>query len=300
MTDHPTAQNWISIAVLGVIWGGTFMVVRLALNGYGPLTVACARTTLGAVATLAVVLVLRRSWPQLSRGAWGMMGVMGITNTALPFFLLSWGQQHVPSAFAGITMAALPLFVLPMAHVFSDEKMHARRVVGVVIGFAGALVLIGPGLASLGDGSAPLAQLACLAATLSYAVSSILTRRAPPMDSLVLSAITLLFGSATLIPLMLIVEGLPRWQGGGPGWAIIFLGLMPTAFAAYLRVNVVRTAGSVFMTLVNYQVPLWAMLFGAVIMGEDLPLRFFGALALILAGLAVSQWRSLMGLLRPR
>lgn len=296
MVAAPTPRNWASIALLGVIWGGTFMVVRMALNGYGPLTVACARTTLGALATLVVVMALRRSWPRLGAAHWVMMAVMGILNTALPFFLLSWGQQYVPSAFAGITMAALPLFVLPLAHFFSDERMHLRRVIGVTIGFCGALVLIGPGLAALGTGSAPLAQLACLGATLSYAISSILTRRAPPMDSLVLSAITLICGSVVLIPIMLAVEGLPRWQGGGPGWAIVFLGLMPTAFAAFLRVSVVRTAGSVFMTLVNYQVPLWAMLFGWAIMGEDLPWRFFAALALILTGLAVSQWRSLTGL----
>ena len=287
----PTPANWASIVVLGLVWGGTFMVVSVALRGYGPITVACARTTLGAAALLSLMAVLRRPWP--ARGVWPHLVVIGALNTALPFTLLSWGQQYVPSAFAGIAMAALPLFVLPLAHVFTDEPMSPRRAVGVCVGFAGALVLIGPGLRQIGSGSEPLAQLACLAASLSYAVSSILTRRCPPVDPIALAAATLLVGSALLIPAMLLVEGVPRWMPGAPGWAILFLGLVPTAFAALLRVTTIRTAGAVFMTLVNYQVPLWSVIFGWAILSEALPMRFFAALALILCGLAISQWGSL-------
>lgn len=269
------------------------MVVTIALRGYGPLTVACARTALGAVALLGLMLVMGRSFPKLSPRAIGLLIVIGILNTALPFSLLSWGQQYVPSAFAGISMAALPLFVLPLAHFFSDETLTSRQFIGVSMGFVGAVVLIGPSVFRIGAGWEPLGQLACLAAALSYAVSSIMTRNFPPIDSLVLAALTLVVGATCLIPIMLIVEGVPIWAGNEAGLAILFLGFVPTAFAALLRVMVVRTAGSVFMTLVNYQVPLWSMLFGAFVLSEVLPLRFFAALALILLGLAISQWRSL-------
>jgi drug/metabolite transporter (DMT)-like permease len=100
-----------------------------------------------------------------------------------------------------------------------------------------------------------------------------------------------------MVPLMLIFEGVPTWQGTRAGTAILFLGLIPTAAATLLRVKVIQTAGSVFMTLVNYQVPIWSMIFGAVVLSEELPFRFFIALALVLVGLAVSQWNSLRGLL---
>lgn len=300
MVQSPSPQNWLSIGILGVIWGGTFMVVSIALEGYGPLTVACARTTLGALAMGALMLAMRRPMPR-GRTTWALLAVIGVFNTALPFFLLSWGQQYVPSAFAGISMAALPLFVLPLAHVFSDEKMHLHRVIGVTVGFCGALVLIGPGLTGLSTGGrVALAELACLTAAFSYSIASVLTRRAPPMDPVAMAAVTLAFGSIVLIPTMLAVEGVPGWAGPRSGLAILFLGLVPTAFAALLRVIVIRSAGSIFMTLVNYQVPLWSMLFGALILGEDLPLRFFTALALILTGLAISQWRSLRGVLGRR
>ncbi|WP_322889581.1 MULTISPECIES: DMT family transporter [unclassified Yoonia] len=293
MPQQPTPLNWISILLLGLIWGATFMVVSIALEGYGPLTVACARTSLGAVAMLALMVVLRRPLPQFTPQMRAYLLAIGIFNTAVPFALLSWGQQYVPSAFAGISMAALPLFVLPLAHVFSDEKLRLRSALGVVIGFCGAVVLIGPGVLQIGTGWEPLGQLACLAAALSYAASSVMTRRCPPIDPITMTALLLSVGAAALIPAMLILEGIPGAAAPRPMAAIIFLGVVPTALAALLRVATIRSAGAVFMTLVNYQVPVWSMLFGVLVLNEVLPLRFFAALALILLGLAISQWAGL-------
>lgn len=297
MVQQPTAFNWLSILILGVIWGGTFMVVAIALEGYGPLTVACARTTLGALTLLVLVRLMGRPMPRGKR-VWRYLAVIGVLNTALPFALLSWGQQYVPSAFAGISMAVLPLFVLPLAHLFADEPMSARKAIGVVLGFVGAAVLIGPSAFDFSAGSLALPQLACVAASMSYAVSSVLTRRCPEVDSIAMAAVTLVVGAVCLLPAMLVFEGVPAWQSTNAGWAILFLGFVPTAFAALLRVLTIRTAGSVFMTLVNYQVPVWSMIFGAWVLSEVLPLRFFVALALILCGLAISQWSSLRTLLR--
>ena len=298
MTAHPTTSNWLSILSLGLIWGGTFMVVAIALEGYGPLTVAAARTSLGSLALIAIMVTMRSPMPVFSTTLVKYLLIIGVMNTALPFAMLSWGQQYVPSAFAGISMAAIPLFVLPLAHFFSDEVMNARNAIGVTLGFVGAVILIGPSVLSVGTGWGPLGQLACFAAALSYAISSIMTRRCPPIDSITMATILMIIGAVTLIPAMLIFEGVPQVADTRSTLAIIFLGFVPTALAALLRVFTIRTAGAVFMTLVNYQVPVWSMIFGAVVLSEALPLRFFAALALILIGLAISQWNSLRKLLR--
>jgi len=298
MTSQPSTANWISIFALGLIWGGTFMVVSIALRGYGPITVACARTTLGAFALLGIMFALRRPLP--SPQAMRAIAIIGPLNTALPFMLLSWGLQYVPSAFAGISMAVLPLFVLPLAYFFSDETLNLRRVVGVMFGVIGAIVLIGPGVLRIGTGMEPWGQIACLLATLSYSISSILTRRCPPVDSITMAAFTLMFGSIIMIPLMIMIEGVPTPTTRESTLAIIVLGLVPTAFAAYLRILVVRTAGSVFMTNVNYQVPLWSVVFGAVVLDENLPIEFFIALGIILVGLAISQGKNPIRLLINR
>lgn len=300
MVHQPTSRDWSGVITLGLIWGGTFMVVAMALEGYGPVTVATARTTLGAVTLLGLMAVTHRRMPSPSAGLWGFIVIIGILSTALPFVLLSWGQQYVPSAFAGLSMAAIPLMVLPLAHFFSDEPMNLRRLLGVSLGFSGALVLIGPGLAQLGTGAEPLAQLACIGAAFCYSCASIFTRRCPPVDPVTLAALTLVVGAVILVPIMLVTEGIPGWEGTRPGLAILVLGLVPTAFATLLRVSIIRSAGSVFLTLVNYQVPIWSMVFGAWILSEALPIRFYIALAMILTGLAISQWFSLRKMLTGR
>ncbi|WP_246020470.1 DMT family transporter [Aliigemmobacter aestuarii] len=287
---QPTRNDWLSILALGLIWGGTFMVISVALRGYGPLTVACARTTLGAVSLVLLAVAMRRTLPRWSAALAAHVAVIGALSTALPFFLISWGQQSVPSAFAGLSMAAVPLFVLPLAHVFlPDDRLTPRRAAGFSLGFAGAAMLIGP--AALQGLSAGLPQLACVAAALCYAISGILTRRCPPIDPIVLAAATLLVGAVILVPAMILVEGVPEPARPDAMLAIVALGLIPTALAALLRVTVIRSAGPSFMTLTNYQVPLWSVLFGVVFLKESLPLQFFAALALILGGLAVSQRR---------
>lgn len=293
MATPPTLANWLSIAALGLIWGATFMVVAIALEGYGPLTVAGARTTLGAIALLALMVLLKRPLPTFTPLIARYLIAIGLLNTALPFALLSWGQQYVPSAFAGISMAALPLFVLPLSHVFTDEKMSLRTTLGVILGFIGAIVLIGPGVLRLGTGLEPLGQLACIGASVSYAVSSVMTRRCPPIDPITMAALLLTVGAAALIPAMLIFEGIPSMGDPRPTIAIILLGLIPTGLATLIRVATIRSAGAIFMTLVNYQVPVWSVIFGAWILNEVLPLRFFAALGLILLGLAISQGSNL-------
>lgn len=300
MATQPTLANWLSVLALGLIWGGTFMVVAIALQGYGPLTVASARTTLGAVALLALMRAMNRPMPVFDARMIKYLVVIGVLNTALPFALLSWGQQYVPSAFAGISMAALPLFVLPLAHFFTDEKLSTRNFLGVILGFTGAVVLIGPSVLRIGTGLEPLGQIACIAAALSYAVSSVMTRRCPPIDAITMAALLLVVGAVTLIPAMLIFEGVPQVTDTKSTVAIVFLGIVPTALAALLRVTTIRSAGAVFMTLVNYQVPVWAMIFGAFVLSEVLPLRFFAALALIMIGLLISQWNSLRRIFATR
>ncbi|PYG30017.1 DMT family transporter [Pelagimonas varians] len=298
MSETASTRDWLSIFVLGLVWGASFMLMSIGLEGYGPVTVATARTVLAAAVLLIAMPMTGCAMPKPAPGLWPMLIVIGLLSTAVPFLLLSWGMQHVPSVFGGLSMATIPLMVLVLAHFASDEKMIARRAAGVALGFGGALVLIGPDLANIGNSNAPLGQLACIAAAFCYALSSILVRRCPPIDALGMSALTLAVGAVALIPIMLWLEGVPNWAGMRPGLAILTLGLVQTAAMTLLRIQVIQSAGSVFMTLVNYQVPIWAMIYGAWLLNEDLPWQFFVALVMILGGLALGQWRSLIALLR--
>lgn len=288
-----TAKSWAMIATLGFVWGGTFLVIELALEGITPFWLAACRIGFGALLT-GVFWWMRGGQLFTTSPTGGQrfnLYVIAALSSAVPFMLLSWGQQYVTSGFAGVSMASVALMVLPLAHfLVPGERITLRRSIGFVIGFVGITMLIGgQAFESTGVLLEMPGRIACVGAAACYAVSSILMRRLPPVDPVGLSAVLLLLGALLVIPMAWIVEGPPPMLDTRTLWLVVFLGMVPTAAANLLRVTVVRTAGPVFMSLVNYQVPVWSVLMGAAILGEPLPASLIWAMALILAGVALSQ-----------
>lgn len=286
--DRPTPASWAMIAALGLVWGATFLGIAIALEGLPPLWVAAGRLVLGAAALGALAATRPRS-PAAGR-RWPHLLVMGVAGAAVPFFLLSWGQQHVSSGFAGVSMAAVALIVLPLsAALVPGERMSVPKALGVAVGFAGVVALFW-GRFEGGTEAAALGRLACLGAAACYAVASVATRLCPPMEPVRLAAAQLAIGAAILLPAALAAHGLPEVPPARPLAALLLLALLPTAAANLLRVAVIRTAGPQFMSLTNYQVPVWAVAFGAAFLGEAVPGTLLLALGLILSGIAVTQW----------
>lgn len=300
MEPQITARNWFQILVLGLVWGATFLVMELALRGITPIWLAAGRIGFAALLTLTIWW-LRGARLFLGEATdWTTLVICGLLSTALPFMLLTYGLQHVTSGFAGVSMAAVVLMVLPLAHfLIPGEKMTLRRTLGFVIGFAGIVVLIGPAaFASSGAEGEVLGRLACLGAATCYAVSSVLLRRLPAIDPLGLAAMTFVVGSALVLPMAWLVEGPPpRTDGITLVW-VVGLGMVPTAAANLLRILVIRSAGPVFMGLVNYMVPVVSVLLGALILSEPLPPSLLSAMVLILAGMGLSQYGALSRLFR--
>lgn len=285
------------VSTLGLAWGGTFLVMELALQGMPPFWLAAARIAFGAVLTCAVWAARGGRLFGSAPSAWQWLNlvVIGLLSSALPFMLLSWGQQYVTSGFAGVSMASVALIVLPLAHLFvPGERLTLRRGLGFAIGFAGVSILIGDqALESTGLSLELPGRIACLGAAACYAVSSVQMRALPPVEPVGLSAILLLIGAAGVIPAALIVEGVPALPDAPTLGYVAFLGLVPTAAANLLRVTLVRSAGPVFLSLVNYMVPVWSILLGAWLLAEPLPPSLLSALALILCGVALSQYGAL-------
>ncbi|MEX3016210.1 DMT family transporter [Gymnodinialimonas hymeniacidonis] len=295
----PGALNWFLIIALGVIWGTAFMGVSTALTGLTPWWITAGRVGLAALILLPVGALMGQGLGKVRGGrAWAVIAFMGLISTALPFALLSWGLTQVPSAFAGVAMGTVPLLVLPLVAVFSpDEGIGPRRIVGVVLGFAGLVLLMGPG--AFGEGKLA-GRLACVGAAACYAVGSVVTRRAPPIPPVAFAAGSMLIGAIALVPLAYAFEGVPELTRAAALWALFYVALLPTGIAAIIRVRVITTAGSLFMSLTSYMVPLWAVIFGVTIMGEALPAQLFWALGIILAGIGISQSRAIAQQLRPK
>ena len=300
LPSRPKPLDWGLLALLGLVWGGSFLGVELSLHSLSPLWVAAGRISLAAVLLVGIALLLGDGLPGLrtptDRRIWLHCLGMGLFTNAIPFSLLSWGQQVVSSSFAGITMAVVPLFVLPLSHFLVPGEMLSRaRLTGFVIGFIGVVLLIGgdgfgggPAEAVAGGAMLP-AQIACVAATCCYACGAIITRLCPPVNTMSFAAAGLLCGSLFILPLAILVDGVPADVSATSWTGVLFLALLPTGLATIILTFVIRRAGPPFLSLVNYQVPLWAVLIGVTVLGEPLPGHFLAALATILIGLAISQ-----------
>jgi drug/metabolite transporter (DMT)-like permease len=293
-TPQITAKSWLMVALLAFIWGGTFLVTEVALTGMTPFWLAASR--IGFAALVMGVIWGARGFTlfetQPKNSEIGAMLFIGAASSVIPFALLAWGQQYVTSGFAGVSMASVALIVLPLAHfLVPGERITLRKSLGFAVGFCGVVILIGgQAFESTGTTLEFPGRMACIAAAGCYAVSSILMRRLPAVDAIGLATVLLIIGGCISIPMAFIVEGPPPMPSPKILMVLAFLGLVPTAAANFLRVLVVRSAGPVFMSLVNYQVPVWSVVLGALILSEPLPSSLIYAMALILAGVGLSQY----------
>lgn len=299
--QRPDAIAWALLIALGVIWGGSFATTGAAVRELPPLTVAAARLAIGAALLIPLSFLVGGGMPSIrtdqGRRLWlAALGCAFFANAA-PFTLLAWAQTEISSGLAGVLMAGLPLINLPLAAwLVPGENMTGPKVVGVVIGFFGVAILIGvDALAQFGGGGALalVAQLACLLAATGYATGAIIARLAPRAHPVSFGAATILLAAIMLAPFAFALES-PGvlWSGALSAAAqlsILFLGLFPTALAVIMLYAVVQRASTGFLSLVNYQVPVWAMVFGALLLGESVPPQTPFALVLILLGVAVTQ-----------
>lgn len=302
--ERISGRNWALLLVLGLIWGSAFMFVSLSLRDAGPMTVTAVRICLGALFLLGVSFYLGSGLPSLrSEGGpriWRFAVGMGLLSSALPFAFLAWGQQTVASGFAGVCMAVVPLFVLPMAHfAVPEERLTRHRLAGFLLGTLGVVVLVGPeAFVSTGADLEGLSRLACVVAAGCYALGAVCTKLCPDVDRLALSAAALLVSSAFILPVALIYEGIPGGVTLTGALSMVFLGVLSTGLTQWILVVIIRDAGPVFLTIVNYKVPVWATIFGVLILDERLPPSLYLGMALILVGVAISQATALRALFR--
>ncbi|MFD1109655.1 DMT family transporter [Pseudoroseomonas ludipueritiae] len=287
------------LLALAGLWGGSFFFNAVAVRDLPPFTLVWLRVATAAATLLLVLRLLRQRMPGGGR-VWAAFFSMGLLNNGLPFALIVWSQQHVASGLAAILNATTPLFTVLAAHLLTpDEKLNSSKVAGVILGFIGAAMMIGPDALG-GLGASMGAQLACLAAALSYALAGIFGRRFKNMGVPPLAAATgqVCASTTLLLPLVLLVD--QPWMLPFPRpvtWAAVLgLGMLCTALAYVLYFRILATAGATNLLLVTFLVPVSAILLGWLVLGETLQHRHFGGLALIGLGLACLDGR-LPGLL---
>jgi len=284
--------DWLLLLALAFLWGTSFLFVKIAVSEIAPATLVAARFVIAA-SVLSVAVRRRGLRLPNSRRVWGHYLWMGVVGNAVPFTLIAWGQIRVDVGLAGILMGVMPLMTLLLAHFFvPGERMTPRMVGGFAVGFVGLVVLFGPeALLELGgEASDLLSQLAIAAAAICYAINTIIARRFATLDPLVSATTVMWITSAIMVPAALWVER--PWDPAASVESIasvVWLGLFATALATILYFRVIQTAGPTFLSLINYVIPVVALAAGALVLGEALVWTVLIGMALILAGLAISQ-----------
>jgi drug/metabolite transporter (DMT)-like permease len=287
----PGYCDYLLLVALGAVWGSSFMLIKLALATIPPLTLATGRVAIGALALILVVAVQRQAWPR-NRRAWLLLAMMGVLGNVVPFSLINWGETRIDSGLAAILMSTVPLATIVLAPAFvRDEPITKGKVIGVVLGMLGVVVLIGPG-ALTGSHGALLGQVAVTAAAVSYALNGLVARQLPQMPVAVMSAGALLTATIAGLPLCLAVD--QPWQLAPSNLslaALVGLGVINTAGGYLLLFWLTRRTGAGFASFNNFLVPLFGLGWGILLLSErPSPAALLG-LVLIFAGLAaVKRW----------
>lgn len=292
----PTAGWHTPFASLALIWGASFLFIKVSVAYLPAIDVALARVALGATVLLCALALTRRRLPR-GRRTWAHLAVVALVGNAAPFALLAYGETRISSVLAGIWNATTPLLVLLVATVMLPTERPTRaRLAGLLAGFAGVVVVLGPW--NTQTGSQVTGQLMCLAAAACYGVAFPYTRRFladRPESALALSAGQLLCASVQLAVVALLVGGDARGLPLDVVGSLLGLGVLGTGLAYILNYSVVRRAGATTASTVTYVVPLVATILGVAVLGERLHWNQPAGAAVVLVSVAASE-----GILAPR
>lgn len=287
------ARVWAMLIVLSMLWGGSFFFVGVVVTDLPPLTIVALRVGIAAITLWIIALMIGLRPPKELR-VWGAFLGMGLLNNVVPFALIVWGQTQIASGLASILNAATPIFAVVVAGILlPDERVTPLKLVGVGIGFVGVVVMIG--LPALSGGGSFIAQLAIIAAALSYAFAGVYGRRFKAMEinPIITAAGQVTASTIVLTPVALMVDGpLDVVAMSGDTWAAIAgLAVLSTAVAYVLYFKILELAGATNVLLVTLLVPVSAILLGSMFLNESLEVIHFVGMLLIAIGLSAIDGR---------
>jgi drug/metabolite transporter (DMT)-like permease len=282
-------RAWLAFLLLGLVWGSSFFWIKIAVQEIGPFTLVAYRLLFGALGLLGFV-VFRRPDAPAGRQEWLAMGLLGLTNTAIPFVLISWGEQFIDSGVASILNSTVPLFTMLIAHLFLlDERITRGKVLGLLVGFGGVVLLFSQDVAGGLAVNSLLGQAAVLVAALMYAGSSVFARRFLRQVSPILQAfITVTVADVLVWIAAPLVESPLEVPAGTLIWiSIIWLGILGSCVAYLLYFYLIQEVGSTRATLVTYVLPVVGVALGVIFLNEQLNVQLAAGTILVVAGVWV-------------
>lgn len=285
-------RAWFALVTLSFIWGASFLSIRIALDEIGPLTTVAHRTGWAMLILWGFVLIRRLAWPRGWR-VWLAFLVMGLLNNVIPFSLMAWGQLHIESGLTAILNASTAIFgVLAAAIFLADERLTGRKAVGVTVGFVGVSVVSGIE-AVKGFDIRSLGQLAIIGGTISYAMAGVWARKTLGHLNPAVAAAGMLTGASIItIPMAYVFEGPLSLSLQPRTWAAIgYYAVVATAIAYILYYRILAMAGSGHLMLSTLLVAPTAIILGAIVLAEALPMQAYAGFVLLALGLVILDGR---------
>ena len=282
--------NLALLLLIGFIWASAFGAIKLAVIETGPVTLAAMRSSIAAVILLAF---LRLKGPidwRIAFTHWPQFLIVGGVGSALPFVMIPWAELRIDSSLAGLLMSVGPLATMAGAWAFGlEDHFPMRRIFGILIGLCGALLIFADGFGALGTGHL-IAQIVTILASLCYVCGNLMVRRLSFIPPFTISAMAITLSAVLLWPAAVIFEAPDPLSWSILSWQmVLWLGVMPTAFAFSIRYFLIARAGATFTSYVEYLVPGMALVIGAIWLGETVTADKIIALCFILLGLILAQ-----------
>jgi len=284
-------KHWFAFILLAAVWSSSFLWIKIAVQELSPFLLVSLRTLFGALSGILAIVITRTPLPR-QRSVWTALAVLGLTNVAVPFVLISWGEQSIDSAVASILNATVPLFIFLIANLFlHDERLTPPRILGLITGFVGVIILLIKDLQP-GLHNSILGQAAVLLAAVFYAGSAVYARlktdRVPGLVRGILplvSATTLMWTGTALLESPIHLPSLPlTWL------AVIWLGVLGSGLAFILWYYLLQEVGPTRASLVNYTLPLGGVLLGVIFLKEPLSWNLaLGGLLIVISVIMVNR-----------
>jgi len=283
-------KHWFVFVLLGAIWSSSFLWIKIAVQEIGPMTLVAYRVLFGLLFSITVLFIQRVKIPRDFK-SWLPFIILGVSNVAIPFFLISWGEQAIDSGVAAILDSTVPLFTIVIAHyLLHDDKMSWPKVIGLLMGFAGVVVLMSKDIG--GSPSSVFGEIAVVVACMFYAGSSVYARKSTQEASGLIrgggplvSSTAVMWLAAFTIEQPIKIPQLPiTWI------ALLWLGVLGSGFAFILNYYLIHEIGPTRTTMVTYIFPLGGVILGVLFLHELITWQLITGAVLIVASLAVANW----------
>jgi len=287
-------NNILLLFVLSAIWGSAFIAIKISLEYFAPVNLASYRLIVASI-FLLIFYIIGEYKTLLSKNDLIMLIFVGIVGNFLPFYLISWSEQHIQSSTAGILMGVGPILTLVLAHFFTkDDKFNSVKLISIIVGFIGVLFIFEiNSLFSIKSSNSIqfISKFLIIIAALGYMISNIVAYNTlKHIDSFSITFFATFFGALISIPFLVFSEiNQPSYFSVESILPILYLGIFPTALAFQLRYHITKTSGPVFLSYVAYLIPIFALMWGFLLLSEKIYLSSIVGITLILIGVYIGR-----------